>query len=183
MNLLQAYNFLNMITEGKDDYLNEYKKYINDHKKRVAKFASWLKQNLPEIFDNIDISQFDMIIAEHDESKYSEEEFEPYARFWYNKQDEYVYEPEYEAAWEHHWMNNEHHPEYWLGNDMPYIYILEMLCDWGSFSVESGNYNELINYYYDEAKDDDEKNLSDNTKIIIEEILEKIASVISNKKE
>lgn len=180
MNLLQAYSFLNMITEGKDGYLDDYKKYIITHKANVSKFAGWLKKSLPEVFDNVDTAQFDAIIAEHDDSKYSEEEFIPYANFWANKHDEYIYDPEYEAAWEHHWMHNEHHPEHWLGNDMPYIYILEMLCDWGSFSIASGNYHELIDYYYNEAKDDDEKNLSENTKVIIEEILNKINFIISN---
>jgi hypothetical protein len=61
---------------------------------------------------------------------------------------------------------------------MPYIYILEMLCDWGSFSIKSGDFRELFKFYYEKAKDDEEKNLSDNTKIIIEEILDKIKSVI-----
>jgi hypothetical protein len=53
-----------------------------------------------------------------------------------------------------------------------------MLCDWGSFSVAKNDFRELSNYYYDEAKDDDEKNLSDATKEIIEEILTKINSVL-----
>ena len=76
-------------------------------------------------------------------------------------------------------MHNEHHPEYWLGQDMPLIYILEMLCDWGSFSIDKGNMSELIDFYYNEARDDDEKNLSDNTKLYIEEILDQFESVIS----
>ena len=42
---------------------------------------------------------------------------------------------------------------------------------------------ELTDFYYDKAKDDEEKNLSDNTKIIIEEILEKINSVLSSGEE
>jgi hypothetical protein len=53
-----------------------------------------------------------------------------------------------------------------------------MLCDWGSFSMKSGNMKELSDFYFSKAKDDEEKNLSENTKIIIEEILEKINSVL-----
>ena len=75
-------------------------------------------------------------------------------------------------------MNNEHHPEHWYGEDMPYVYILEMICDWGSFSIEKKDFQELIDYYYNEAKDDEEKNLSDGTKEIIEDILDKIQKVI-----
>jgi hypothetical protein len=174
-----------MITEGKDGHFVEYTNYIEAHKERVKQYADWLKENLPEIFTdidhNVDIEDFDKLIAEHDDSKYSIEEFEPYAQKFYGKQDingkplEYI--PGWDEAWQHHWQNNEHHPEYWLGKDMPYIYILEMLCDWGSFSIDKGDMTELIDYYYEDAKYDEEKNLSDNTKKIIEEILSKIEEV------
>jgi hypothetical protein len=176
MNLLNAFGLLNMISEGLDDYQEEYKNYIIEHKERVSQFADWLKENLPELFDDEAYREaFDEVIEEHDESKYSEEEFEPYAQHFYGNKDN---DFEFEQAWEHHWLTNEHHPEHWLGEDMPYIYILEMLCDWGSFSIDKGDLHELIDYYYEQACDDEEKNLSDNTKFIIEEILEKIETVI-----
>ena len=177
MNLLQAFKFLDMVTEG---YQEDYKNYIEEHKDRVKQFADWRKENLPELFDNIDIELFDELIREHDDSKYSEPEFEAYAQRFYNNGEEGF---EFDQAWLHHWTHNEHHPEFWLGEDMPLIYILEMICDWGSFSIKSGDMTELSKYYYSEARDDEEKNLSDNTKIIIEEILEKINSVISNTEE
>ena len=169
-----------MVNEDLDGYQEEYKKYIEEHKERVSKFADWLKENLPELFEEIDIDLFNEIIKEHDESKYSEEEFEPYAQHFYgDKKNDF----EFGEAWKHHWINNEHHPEFWLGEDMPYIYILEMLCDWGSFSIDKGNLRELIDFYYTKAKDDEEKNLSDNTKIIIEEILSKIDSNLSKEED
>jgi hypothetical protein len=178
MNLLQAFNFLNMINEGLDKYQEEYKNYIIEHKKRVMEFANWLLTYCRELFEGVDIDVFWNLIKEHDDSKWSEEEFEPYARFWYNDSEHYDYDPEYEAAWEHHYMNNEHHPEYWAGEDMPYIYILEMICDWGSFSIAKKDFKELSDYYYNEAKEDDEKNLSDATQEIIEDIISRINSVI-----
>ena len=177
MNLLNAFGLLNMINEGMEDYQEEYRKYIEEHKSRVKEFADWLKENCSEAFDGIDLDAFNEVIQEHDESKYSEEEFEAYAQHFYGNKNNDL---EFEEAWKHHWTHNEHHPEFWLGEDMPLIYILEMLCDWGSFSIASGDLGELINYYYEQAKDDEEKNLSDNTKIIIEEILEKINSVLSS---
>ncbi len=177
MNLLQAFKFLDMVTEDLDGYQEENKKYIIEHKERVFQFAEWLRGQLPELFENIDLDLFNEMIAEHDNSKFSEEEFEPYAQKWFGDKKKTL---EYEEAWKHHWMNNEHHPEFWLGEDMPYIYILEMICDWGSFSIASGDFKELSNFYYTKAKDDKEKNLSENTKIIIEEILEKINNIISS---
>ena len=176
MNLINAFGLLNMINEDLDGYQEEYKNYVIEHKERVSQFADWLKTNCPEVFDSVDPDDFMELIEEHDESKFSEEEFEPYAQKWFGDRKKTL---EYEAAWEHHWQNNEHHPEYWLGEDIPYIYILEMLCDWGSFSIASGDMKELSDFYFNKAKDDPEKNLSDNTKAIIEEILEKINSVLS----
>ncbi len=176
MNLINAFGLLNMINEGGADYQKEYKNYIIKHKANVTKFADWLVENLPELFtEATDVETFYKLIKEHDESKWSEEEFEPYAQHFYgDKKNDF----EYEEAWKHHWTHNEHHPEFWLGEDMPYIYILEMLCDWGSFSIASGNMKELSEFYFNKARDDEEKNLSDNTKINIEEILEKINSII-----
>lgn len=176
MNLFQTFNFLNMINEGAADYQKEYKDYVEAHKERVTEFASWLKESCPDLFENVDIEVFNDLIAEHDESKFSEEEFEPYAQKWCGDGKK---TPEYEKAWEHHYMNNEHHPEYWDGEDMPYIYILEMICDWGSFSIASGDMKELSDFYYNKAKADPEKNLSDATQEIIEDIISRIDSVIA----
>ena len=182
MNLINAFGLLNMINENLDGYLEEYKNYIIEHKRRVSEFADWLKENCPEVFEGVDLEAFDEVIKEHDQSKFGEEEFEPYAEKFYGPQDingkplDYV--PGYDEAWTHHWMNNEHHPEHWFGEDMPLIYILEMLCDWGSFSIDKGDLRELSKYYYDNARDDEEKNLSDNTKEIIEDILRQIDSAL-----
>lgn len=181
MNLLNTFGLLNMITEGQEDYQEKYKQYIIDHKRRVKQFADWMKENLPEIFNEPGLDDFDELIQEHDDSKFSEEEFDAYAQKFY-KQDEYgkplEYIPGWDEAWKHHYLHNPHHPEYWLGEDMPYIYVLEMLCDWGSFGIANNDFDELISFYYDKARDDEEKNLSDNTKIIIEEILSKIEFVV-----
>lgn len=183
MNFINAIAALSAIQEGGADYQKEYKNYIVAHKERVHQFANWLKENVPEVFDPIpDISVFDDIIEEHDDSKFGEEEFEAYAQKFYGPKDingrPLKYIPGYDEAWKHHWTHNEHHPEFWLGEDMPYIYILEMLCDWGSFSIEKNDLHELSKYYYEHAKNDEEKNLSDVTKEFIEDILDKINSVL-----
>lgn len=175
MNLMNAFGLLNMINEGGADSQKEYRDYILAHQARVEKFADWLLEHCPEVLDEVDPDVFWDLIKAHDESKFSEEEFEPYAQKWFG---DGIKTPEYEEAWKHHWMNNEHHPEYWLGEDMPYIYILEMLCDWGSFSIDKGDLSELSDFYYNKAKDDPEKNLSEKTKTIIEEIIEKINSAV-----
>lgn len=171
MDVGTAIRILEAIESGELDYIEEYREYIKEHKERITKFAEGLIENFPELFDNIDIEDFLEIIEEHDLSKYSEEELEPYAA----KRKKGVQNPVgWEDAWNHHWLNNKHHPEHWFGEDMPYIYILEMICDWGSFGIDNKDFKALSDFYYNEAKDDKEKNLSDNTKTIIEEILDLI---------
>jgi glutamate synthase domain-containing protein 2 len=72
-----------MITEGQEDYQEKYKQYIIDHKRRVKQFADWMKENLPEIFNEPGLDDFDELIQEHDDSKFSEEEFDAYAQKFY----------------------------------------------------------------------------------------------------
>lgn len=176
MNLINAFGLLNMINEGLDGYQEEYKNYVIEHKERVCEMADWLMENCPSVFEGVDFGMFMELIKEHDESKFSEEEFEPYAQKWFGDKKKTF---EYEEAWKHHWQNNEHHPEYWLGEDMPLIYILEMICDWGSFSIAKGNLKELSEFYYNKAKGDPEKNLSEATKEIIEDILSRIDTAVN----
>jgi hypothetical protein len=54
-----------------------------------------------------------------------------------------------------------------------------MICDWGSFSIASGDMKELSDFYFNKAKEDPEKNLSNTTKEIIEDIISRIDSVIA----
>ena len=175
MNLINAFGLLNMINEDLDDYQEEYTNYVIAHKERVSQVADWLKENLPEVFTDVDLEFFDNLIDSHDESKFSEEEFEAYAQYFYGDKKN---KKEFENAWRHHWMHNEHHPEFWMGEDMPYVFILEMLCDWGSFSIEKKDFKELSEFYFNKAKDDEEKSLSEATKEVIEDILSKVDTII-----
>ena len=65
---------------------------------------------------------------------------------------------------------------------MPEIYILEMLCDWLSFGLKQDNPAELIEFYENKAKEDSEKNLSDNTKNQIDKYLKLVKYAIDNLK-
>ena len=97
--------------------------------------------------DNTTIDLIRTQISQHDQSKYSEEEYNAYLDKFYPSDgaDKYTINNNFAYAWLHHLRNNPHHPQYWfLRNDtnhkhdrmldMPYEYIVEMLCDWGSFA-------------------------------------------------
>lgn len=46
----------------------------------------------------------------------------------------------FQMAWYQHVHTNAHHPEYWSGIDnMPEVYIAEMVCDWKARSNEFGS--------------------------------------------
>lgn len=76
MNFINAMAALNMINEGGADYQKEYKDYIIAHKEKVEKFADWLLENCPSLFDEVDPDIFWDLIKAHDYSKFSEDDQE-----------------------------------------------------------------------------------------------------------
>ncbi|MEO2204712.1 DUF5662 family protein [Paenibacillus pabuli] len=81
----------------------------------------------------------------HDMSKFSPYEFIPYARKFFSNQKNEEIEKKWRYAWLHHQHHNKHHWEYWVVNHferealpMPRKYLIEMVCDWRSFSRKWG---------------------------------------------
>ena len=81
----------------------------------------------------------------HDMSKFSSQEFIPYALKFYSNQKDENTELRWKKAWLHHQNHNKHHWEYWIVNrnkrealPMPKKYMIEMVCDWKSFSRKWG---------------------------------------------
>lgn len=76
----------------------------------------------------------------HDESKFSEVEFMPYAiNFYGTEAEKEANKPAFQKAWLHHLHNNPHHWNHWILQndsdglepiDMPFKYVLEMVADW-----------------------------------------------------
>ena len=129
----------------------EYLQYLDDHIGAVIR--SWKDVLRPELdksndpmINNINLDKIELQIQNHDSSKYSDEEFTPYCNHWYPPDGSPVSDDEdylYQIALVHHRNCNPHHSQHWLyiqdeGTitplDMPTADILEMLCDWHSFS-------------------------------------------------
>lgn len=161
----------------------EYNEYIVQHKDNVTKGFEWLKNNLPEIFDETILNECENnIIRWHDESKMSSEEYDAYDAYFYGNNRSYDIVNYFNYAWLHHIHNNPHHWQYWIlinddpnkGEillDMPDCYIIEMICDWWSFSWKQDNLNEIFKWY------EERKNyikLSDYTRKKVEDILSKM---------
>ena len=147
----------------------EYEQYISNHLHNVRLAFEKYKFKLCSAL-NISINSLEENINRHDQSKYSDEEFDGYRQWFYPYDNEEKNKKQFDGAWEHHYKNNPHHPEYWIRDgyieDMPPIYIAEMLLDWESMSMHFGN--DIRDYYRSERN---KKPFSENTKKIIDSII------------
>ena len=82
-------------------------------------------------------------IGDHDASKYTVEEFEPYRQFFFPVEGQEKNKDRFLRGWRHHYTNNKHHWEYWLQNgspaEMDKFSIAEMILDWIAMSIQFKN--------------------------------------------
>lgn len=143
----------------------QYDEYLQQHRDSVYKGFLWMKENIPEIFESNDIiSKVDYNIKfGHDASKENPDEYQAYDAYFYGKNRSSQVVEDFNYAWLKHIHRNPHHWQHWiLHNDEPkegvkclemlYEYIIEMICDWWSFSWNKGNLWEIFKWY-DERKD------------------------------
>lgn len=165
----------------------QYREYVDSHIANVKKGAEWLKKNCPELFRRLgNTAAFDNLIKAHDRSKYGPEEWGPYRDYWMGKKWESDAETirKFREAWKHHYTNNKHHPEYWDGKGMPYLYKLEMLADWMSFGIKNGNPREIVTFYRGKSgRDCEKKNFSQSDKIQLDKMINYIEEVLDKKHE
>ena len=160
----------------------QYDKYLKEHIDNVQKAWNELKQILPEKITEqiVDISIVDYLIKHHDESKYKVGEYNPYDDYFYTeKTDENREEIDkaFAYAWNCHQKMNTHHWQYWVllnddGTtkvlDMTIEFILEMFCDWWSFSWKQNNPREILDFY---KYNRDKMQLSEYTQNMVENLL------------
>lgn len=158
----------------------EYDVYLAQHKANVYKGYLWLRTNLPEIFT--EYMESDTRILLHDNSKGGEDEYAAYDRYFYGGNRSHAVVQDFNRAWLHHIHHNPHHWQYWvLINDepnegeivleMPFTYIIEMICDWWAFSWQKGNLSEIFSWYDEHSK---YIKLAPKTRETVEDILWKL---------
>lgn len=157
----------------------EYDRYLTQHKANVANAYNWIRENLPELLkDNYE----HQICFAHDHSKNEQDEYEAYDAYFYGGNRSYEVVTNFKKAWLNHIHHNPHHWQYWIlindeSNegmelmDMPYNYIIEMICDWWAFSWAKGNLTEISDWY---GEHKDHMKLSVNTRATVEDILTRI---------
>lgn len=130
-------------------------------------------------------------IQKHDQSKYSNEEFYAYRHKFYPTEieaEKIKMNPEYaefvneafEAAWQHHYEHNPHHPKYHRGNEMNLIDILHMICDWEAMSIKFKS--KTVDWYNTKAEQE-KKDMNPKTREIVESLLEQLYDVKIPKEE
>lgn len=161
----------------------QYDQYLDQHKANVKRGFDWISENLPELLKG----GFDygwQICFAHDQSKSETDEYEAYDAYFYGGNRSYSVVRAYERAWLLHLHRNPHHWQHWiLINDdpkegeiileMPYNYVIEMICDWWAFSWAKGNLAEIFSWYNEHK---DYMKLHPKTRKIVDDILEKICA-------
>lgn len=156
----------------------QYDQYLENHKANVKKAFEWIRKNLPDALDNkVDDLEWQICFG-HDESKIKQDEYEAYDAYFYGGNRSFLVVQNFRKAFLIHIHRNPHHWQHWVlihdDNkqetilDMPYNYIVEMICDWWSFSWSKGNLKEIFTWYDDHK---DYIKLSKLTRHNVEEIL------------
>lgn len=171
----------------------EYLSYIKDHINNVRKaFVMYIvpilknRTNISPFFSDEEFKRAAVDVYkrldDHDASKFSDYEFDGYRAKWYptnrelNYDQDYIdkMEERYAEAWDHHATSNPHHPKHWydpenkVSRDMSLDAIIEMICDWASFTLRNGTSMLL---WYENQAEDEKQYMSPKTKEIVEDLL------------
>lgn len=161
-----------------------YNTYLQHHVINVAKGVKWFEENLPLRLEQPQHVDVDKIIYEHDESKYDPEEYSAYDAYFYGRDKVNIMKASenFNRAWLRHIHKNPHHWQHWvLINDdpklgetcieMPYQYVMEMICDWWTFGWKDNNPYEIFRWYEDHKA---HMKLHPNTRRLVETILKEM---------
>lgn len=169
-----------MYTAKEKEYSVYIKNHINNVKKAFYNYGDIMLRALD--YESPDVYlELKNRIDEHDDSKWSMEEYELYRKKFYPYPDEKeISSYDFNKAWLHHIHNNPHHPEYWIYYDnetksvsiydMDDFSIIEMLCDWIAMGMVYNN--TAYDYYRNNPKK--KEVLSRNTRMKVEKILNEI---------
>lgn len=156
----------------------QYDMYLEKHKGNVRKAFEWIRDNLPEVIEHKPDDYEWQICYSHDESKKLQDEYDAYDAYFYGGNRSFSVVYNFRKAFLTHIHRNLHHWQYWVLIhdddktetilDMPYNCIVEMICDWWSFSWEKGDLTEIFKWY-EEHKD--YIKLSNVTRYNVEQIL------------
>jgi hypothetical protein len=169
----------------------KYDSYLHAHRTGVGTGLMWLMNNLPELTDNLTDPEKWEIQFHHDMSKNLPDEYDAYDNHFYGINKSFAAVNAYKVDWLTHIHRNPHHWQYWiLINDdpaegtvvleMPYRYVLEMVCDWWAFSWSCGDLHTMFTWW---ASHKDHIQLHPKTLELLETILAAIDAKLKENEE
>jgi len=145
--------------ENHAEKVEEYKKYIQEHKGNVKKiWDDYCENNKsdPFVWNDYDYHALNHAINTHDDSKLESFEFHGYRQWFFTSNTDTKNEDRFKSAWNHHQKNNPHHWEYWVlvptlePLHMPVFFTFEMLVDWSAMSLK---FKDLPSVFYAKNKE------------------------------
>lgn len=170
---------------------NKYKEYLTSHINGVQQaYEECFKGKLNDVLSEEEISNLENNIKNHDKSKYTESEWTPYIDFFYPEEGKTSEDArkEFDYACLHHYHHNPHHWNHWILNDdenkendkvldMDLIYIIEMLCDWHSFSLKNPE-STAFSWW---EKNKENMNMTDNTIELVNKYIQYVNKPLNKK--
>ena len=177
-----------------------YNEYLKDHIANVDKGFKWIKICIGMDAVHDILPDFDLPVLYthfnwwgHDTSKTNPVEYDAYDAYFYGpdgiKSDSGPTEAvkrDFDKAWLRHIHLNPHHWQHWVlveddnsepkPIEMPDRYILEMICDWWSFSWRTENLYEVFNWWNDHT---DKIIFAEETRRKVEELLRLICDKLN----
>ena len=156
-----------------------YLNYLNKHIQCVNLAYEKLKEIIPDLFEGYDeevILKTEQNIKCHDSMKFEPHNLQIYGEHFLNIADE----EEYNKVIHQHIMTCPHHFQHWLvfytmekiyALEMSYDYIIEMICDWYSFSFFKNDETEIVRWY---KKSRDRMIFAPKTLAIIDKIIDRL---------
>ncbi len=173
-----------------DELYLQYEEYLKEHKNNLILGFEWLREKFGEtLFDNDTWNKADHNVRfAHDSSKNNKEEYDAYTLYFYGGNRSYEVVENFQKAWLHHLHNNPHHWQHWVlinddkgegqkALDIPNEYILEMICDWWSFSWKTDKLEEIFDWY---KQREEHIIFSEKTKNTVKNILELMNNELNN---
>ncbi len=134
----------------------EYSEYINRHKRNIKiafkKLTDFISAKYRNLLTSDEIVTLQEQILHHDDSKFSEFEFEPYRKHFFpcSFEDKRKYNKEFYDAVLHHYNNNDHHPQNPSRKEgLNKIACIHNVLDWIAMSYE---FNDNIWEFYNSSK-------------------------------
>lgn len=168
----------------------QYDDYLAQHRANVKKGLVFFSEHLPKLVQTFTDEELMAMADHHDKSKDDQEEYPAYDAYFYGNNRSSSVVKSYNQAWLRHIHLNPHHWQHWIlirdepnegirALDMPWKYVIEMVCDWWAFSWKSGNLYEMFEWW---DKHKAYMTLSNNTRKNVETILEQLKTVLDEEK-